>query len=49
MYLFRCCYKVDCCVIAIVFLGKAEGKLIVDEKGICKECRETVIPSPGIK
>lgn len=49
MYLFRCCYEVDCCVIAIILLGKAEGELIVDEKSICKECRETVIPSPAIK
>lgn len=32
--LFRCCYKVDCCVIAIVLLRKAEGELIVNEKSI---------------
>lgn len=32
--LFRCCYKVDCCVIAIILLRKAEGELIVNEKSI---------------
>lgn len=46
-YLFGCCYKIDCCVIAIILLRKTEGELIVNEKSICKECMEKVISCPG--
>lgn len=49
IYLFGCRNEVDCCVIAIILLRKAEGELIVNEQSICKESMEKVTPCLGIK